>query len=310
LKHSLFFLLCVLSAACGRGADQTIHTAAQKSMEAPPATSPPPPQAPAPKQSGRGLAYEFLFSNAEATFFVCTDGPFALIDETWKPSGKTGGKPWGADKSRIIFDSANKTLTVINLSKNTFVRLDEKRMSETRDKLENGTPVSLGNLGAQASSAMGVLPPLSAPLPYESPKKKHPEGCAVFARDLPQGLKEETCFAEFDDALPVSEAFSPLVSLASFVQGLDQRVPELEIAAAVATAMEWDAGLPAAQFKFGDSPFEEDNADMEAWDRTLILKERRPCTVSSADLDPPEDATEAFTLLPWSTPFLVTALPK
>lgn len=310
MKHLLFFLLCLLIAACGKSTGQKIHTAPQKSRQDEPAAPTQPTQPPEPKQSGRGLTYKFSFKNAEATLAVCADGPFALIDETWKPANNAEVRRWGADKSRIVFDSANKTLTVINLSKNTFVKIGEKRMTETLNALESGTPVSLGNLGAQASTAMSTLPVLSAPLPCGSPKKKHPEGCAVFARDLPQGLKEETCFAQFDDDLPISEAFSPLVSLASFVRGLEQRVRELEIVTAVATAVEWDSGLPAAQFKFGDSPFEEDNADMEAWDRTLILKERRPCTVSSADLDPPEDATEEFGLLPWSTPFLVTALPK
>lgn len=315
MKKVYVFVLGALIVACGKGAGPEPKNADKD--EAPMDTGPSTDRSAAlqPVESGRGMVFSFSFSNAKATVSMCTDNPFARIDQSWVTAGDGEGRRWGADKSRMIFDSANKVLTVINQSKNTFVKIDATRMAKALDDLATGTPMSLGNLGVASgnelpTSAIDGLLPISMPLPSKSPKKKHPQGCAVFERDLPQGLKEETCFLSFSEDLAVSEALAPLVSMANFAGDLEGRIREFETIAAVANAVEWDTGIPASQFKFGDSPFEEDNQAMSAWDRSFRLDEQRPCTLRPEDLEPPEGASEEFGLLPWNTPFIVTALPK
>ena len=312
-QTSLLIFSTFVAVACGKGAGPEPKTAEEKPAALPSDAAKA--DATDPKESGRRLEYTATFADATATLSICTDGPFARVDETWAPAKGSDKKRWGADRSRMIFDSANRTLTVVNLSKNTFVKIDETRIGKAKDDLEKGTPMALGNLGA----ARGALDtdieeklsaPLVIPVPEPSPKKKHPKSCAVFARNLPQGLREEGCFAAFDEELAASEAFSPLLSLNGFTQGLEARVREMEIVAAVSEGIEWDLGLPAALYKFGDSPFEEDLVAMESWDRTLTLTARGTCTVAPSDLDPPKEAAEEFGLLPWPTPFIVTALPK
>ena len=266
-----------------------------------------------PEESGRGLRYAFVFTDAISSMTVCADGPYAVIDQQWHAPSDGGKKHWGADSARIIFDSANHVLTVINLSQNTYVKLDEARMARAAEDLEKGTPVALGNLGAATRTTdlpAAGLPPLAIPLPSKQPKKKFPEGCDIFDRDLPKGLREETCFKAFDESASVSDAFAPLISMAEFTAPLAARVRDLETAAAVAEALGWDTGIPTVQYKYGDSPFEEDNAKMEAWDRTFTLEESSPCSVEPNELDPPEGAVQEFGLLPWNTPFIVTALPE
>jgi hypothetical protein len=310
-------MLAIVAAftACGKGAGPNTNNADIEPSPKPKQEPSPAVSTVAPKQSGRGLVYDFQFATCSAEVTVCSDGPFARIDETWK-SAVTDTDPMkkrAVENLRMIFDKVNKVLTIINLDKNSFVKINEARMAEARTDLEKGTPMSLGNLGAKTRgmpSADSIPSPMVIPLPSKAPKKKHPKGCAVFERDLPLGLKEETCFAAFDEDLAVSAAYSPFVSASSFTFDLNVRVPELDAASAVAEALDWDLGIPSAQFKFGDSPFEETSIGMDPWDRIFTLKERRPCTIESKDLDPPKDAVEEFGLLPWETPFIVTFLPE
>ena len=318
MKKQTVILLCGLIVACGKSAGPEPKSAdndrASISDTAPSAATVAPSTAPV--ESGRALEFEFAFRNAEATISMCIDGPFARIDQTWVGEENAKGRRFGAEKSRMIFDSANRVLTVINQSKNTFVTINADRMAKAQSDLEKGTPIALGNLGALKGTdtpppaAADELPPSQVPLPEKSPKKTHPKDCAVFSRSLPQGLREETCFAGFNEDVAITAAYQPLTAMAQFTDGLETRIREIETVAAVAAAIEWDTGIPVTQFKFGDSPFEEDNVGLEAWDRTFTLKAQHPCTVTPKDLDPPKDATEEFGLLPWNTPFIVTALPK
>ncbi len=315
MNNSLYYVFILFVSACGKGAGPEPKSAevqlVTSSVESKATDAP---EVVTPKESGRALRYEFVFSDAKSTLSICTDGPFAVIDQQWSTQEGAGSKHWGADSARLIFDSGNKVLTVINQTKNTFVRVDAERMAEAEADLERGTPISLGNLGAAPSSGPmqpAALPaPLAVPIPSKNPKKKHPSGCSVFERDLPKGLKEETCFETPTEDVVVSEAFAPLIGLANFVSVLEERVRDLETVIAVANALDWDTGIPTAQFKFGDSPFEEDNAAMEVWDRTFTLKSRSTCSVLPVDLEPPADAVKEFGILPWNTPFIVTALPK
>jgi hypothetical protein len=317
LKKATVILFCGLIAACGKGAGPEPKNADNDRAEAPDSavTKESAEASPSPVESGRALEFRFAFSNATATISMCVDGPFARIDQSWTGVEGTAGRRWGADQSRMIFDSANHVLTVINQTKNTYVKIDAERMAGAQSDLEKGTPIALGNLGATQLKnapppAMDGLPPAQIPLPEKSPKKTHPKDCAIFSRELPQGLREETCFAGFEEDVALLEAYAPLLAMAHFTDGLETRIREIETVAAAAAALEWDTGMPVAQFKYGDSPFEEDNAGLESWDRTFTLEARHPCTVAPEDLDPPKDATEEFGLMPWNIPFIVTALPK
>jgi hypothetical protein len=316
----IVLLLSAVLVACGKGPGPdtnsgAIEPAPAADMKQPSATT----ATVALKQSGRGLVYDFQFADGSAEVTFCSDGPFVRIDETWKsakietdPVGSNPMKKRAVGNLRIIYDKVNKQLTIINLDKNSFVKINEARMAEARIDLEKGTPMSLGNLGAKSKAAAptdSIPTPMVIPLPSNTPKKNHPKGCRVFERDLPLGLKEETCFSAFDEDIAVSDAFSPLISAGSFTSELSVRVPELNAASAVAEAIDWDLGIPAAQFTFGDSPFEEPSSKMDPWDRVFTLKDQRPCTIHPKDLDPPKDATEEFGLIPWETPFIVTALP-
>ncbi len=306
------FLVTAALVSCGKGPGPEPNAAGDEVLSAPKAKPSPKTPTVGPKQRGRGLVYDFQFLTGGAKIDICADGPFVRIDETWTQKGDLSTQKRAVNNLRIVFDKINKVLTVINLDKNAYVKVNEARMADAQADLEKGKPISLGDLGAKAKAAPIPDPaglPMIIPLPSKTPKRKHPSGCAVFERDLPLGLREETCFAPFDEDLAVSEAFSPLVSLASFTSELNARVPELDVVSAAAEAVDWDLGIPASQFKFGDSPFEEDALKMEAWDRTFTLAKRRPCTLHPKDLDPAKDATEEFGLLPWETPFIVTALP-
>ncbi len=311
MKIVFYFAACLWTASCGMGtgpepklAETKTSTVNEEQTVNESFTEP--------KLSGRGFRYQFVYSDAKADITFCTDKSRVRVDELWEKK-ESIDRSSGPRSLKMIFDSENKSLTVINNDKNTYKIINEKHMAKAVEDLQNNKPMSLGSsLAIVKEPKEPVLIPLSSasvPLPAKEIKKKHPDGCAVFERELLGGLKEEICFLPDNGDIPASEDYLAMVSMARFIEELSGRVRELEVVFATAGALEWDLGVPAAEFKFGDMIFEEESNTMKAWDRTYTLKERFPCSISDTDIEPPNDAIEEYGILPWSTPFISTALP-
>ncbi len=235
------------------------------------------------------MEYDLRFADSTGSVDIRIDGEFVAIEEQWKRSEGVPSLRWGTTKARILFDLKNRILLIVNLEDGAFTRITEERIAEENGRFD----------APEASDQV------QTPILMETPEHPHPAGCTPYARDLPQGLKEETCFKSWERMGLDPPDLESLLSLHQLIRGLRRPPSELAVVIDIAEALGRDAGLLVSRRKFGSSPFEEDQTDeLQPWDGILKLRKVSRAALKEEAFELPEDAEERFTLVPWHQPRL------
>jgi len=279
-----------------------------------PAEPPPRPQAPPPAvaeapasvddlphgKTTLRLTYALTFADSKGTVEIWIDGDFVRVDETWQRAESVPSMRWATTRARMLFDRQRQVLVVINLEDNAFTRVTRERIAEEGERFRSSPEKGSG--GFEASEGLSAAPELlgQVPTPVETPVRPHPAGCTAFARALPKGLTEETCFASWERFGISYSDMGPLVSLAGMLGEIARPPSEADVVVTLAEAFGWDAGILVSRQEFGLSPFgEADDDGLEPWDEIATLKQAEQSVPSEEDFAIPKKAEERFTLFPW-----------
>jgi hypothetical protein len=246
------------------------------------------------------LTYALTFADSEGTVEIWIDGEFVRVDETWRRANSVPSMRWATTRARMLFDRQRQVLIVVNLEDNAFTRVTRERIAEENERLASKPKAGIGGSGGSEPLPAASEFLEGVPSPVETPVKPHPAGCTAFARELPKGLREETCFNSWERFGLSDPDMGPLVSLAEMVGEIARPPSEIDVIIALADALGWDAGILVSRQEFGVSPFgEDDTAGLQPWDEIATLKQAEQVVPSEEDFAIPEKAEERFTLFPW-----------